>query len=94
MSLAVRSLSEVIGESALTDVDIRAALQSRIEQFNARLEHYEKVHKFIVMKDDFPSEVRSVNIFQKIKVDRKIVAQRYQKEIDEIYLSPPREVLL
>jgi hypothetical protein len=46
------------------------------------------------MKDDFPSEVRSVNIFQKIKVDRKIVAQRYQKEIDEIYLSPPREVLL
>jgi hypothetical protein len=46
------------------------------------------------MKDDFPPEVRGVNVFQKIKVDRKEVAQRYQKEIEEIYLSPPREVQL
>jgi len=42
------------------------------------------------MKDDFPPEARGVNIFQKIKVDRKEVAQRYQKEIDEIYLSPAK----
>ncbi len=46
------------------------------------------------MKDDFPPEARGVNIFQKIKVDRKEVAQRYQKEIDEIYLSPAKEVQL
>jgi hypothetical protein len=29
--------------------------------------------------------VRSINVFQKIKVDRKVVAERYRKEIDEIY---------
>jgi len=56
-----------LGESALTDDNTQAVLQSRIEQLNARLEHYEKIHKFAVMKDDFPPEVRSVNIFQKIK---------------------------
>ncbi len=39
------------------------------------------------MQDDFPAEVRSVTVFQKIKVDRKAVAQRYQKEIEEIYLT-------
>jgi long-chain acyl-CoA synthetase len=83
-----------LGESALTDADTQAVLQSRIEQLNARLEHYEEIHKFVVMKDDFPPEVRGVNVFQKIKVDRKEVAQRYQKEIEEIYLSPPREVQL
>ena len=37
------------------------------------------------MRDDFSDEVRTVTVFQKIKVDRKAVEQRYQKEIDEIY---------
>jgi hypothetical protein len=37
--------------------------------------------------DDFPPEVRSVNVFQKIKVDRKAVAERYQEQIDEIYTA-------
>jgi hypothetical protein len=37
------------------------------------------------MNEDFSSEVRSINVFQKIKVDRKAVAERYRKEIDEIY---------
>jgi long-subunit acyl-CoA synthetase (AMP-forming) len=40
-----------------------------------------------VMKNDFPSEVRSVNVFQKVKVDRKVVAERYRKEIEELYSS-------
>jgi hypothetical protein len=37
------------------------------------------------MNNDFPAEVRDVSVFQKIKVDRKIVAERYQTEADEIY---------
>jgi long-chain acyl-CoA synthetase len=74
-------------ESTLTDGDIESALGARIDQINARLEHYEKVLRFVVMKSEFPSEVRSVNVFQKIKVDRKVVAERYQKEIDALYAS-------
>jgi long-chain acyl-CoA synthetase len=73
--------------STLTDGDIEAVLGPRIEQINARLENYEKVRKFVVMKSEFPSEVRSVNVFQKIKVDRKAVAERYQEEIETLYSS-------
>ena len=72
-------------ESTLTESEIATALQSRIDQLNARLEQFEKIRKFAVMRDDFSDEVRTVTVFQKIKVDRKAVEQRYQQEIEEIY---------
>jgi long-subunit acyl-CoA synthetase (AMP-forming) len=56
-----------------------------VEQINGRLEHYERVRKFVVLEEDFPPQVRDVNIFQKIKVDRKAVEERYRREIQEIY---------
>ncbi|MGH7816616.1 MAG: hypothetical protein ACREOR_04435 [Candidatus Binatia bacterium] len=40
-----------------------------------------------VMNTDFPQEVRSINVFQKVKVDRSVVAGRYQREIDAIYAA-------
>jgi len=80
-------IADALGLSALamTDTDVRSALWTQIERVNRRLEHYEQIRKFVVMNEDFSSEVRSVNVFQKIKVDRKAVAERYRKEIDEIY---------
>ena len=72
-------------ESALTESEIATALQSRIDQLNARLEQFEKIRKFAVLQNDFSDEVRTVTVFQKIKVDRKAVEQRYQQEIEEIY---------
>jgi long-chain acyl-CoA synthetase len=72
-------------ESALTESEIATALQSRIDQLNARLEQFEKIRKFAVMQNDFSDQVRTVTVFQKIKIDRKALEQRYQKEIDEIY---------
>jgi len=72
-------------ESQLTDDDISAALYARLEQINPRLEVVERVRKLVVMQDEFPDEVRSVTAFQKIKIDRKAVEERYQKEIESIY---------
>ena len=72
-------------ESALTESEIATVLQSRIDQINARLEQFEKIRKFAVMRNDFSDEVRTVTVFQKIKVDRKAVEQRYRQEIEEIY---------
>lgn len=72
-------------ESQLTDDDISAALYARLEQINSRLEEVERVRKLVVMQDEFPAEVRSVTVFQKIKIDRKAVEERYQKEIESIY---------
>ena len=89
-ALIVPDKKKIAGElhkenAALTEKEIATALQSRIDQLNQRLEQFEKVCKFAVMRDDFSDEVRTVTVFQKIKVDRKAVEQRYQKEIDEIY---------
>jgi long-chain acyl-CoA synthetase len=72
-------------ESALTESEIATALQARIDQLNARLEQFEKIRKFAVMQNDFSDQVRTVTVFQKIKIDRKALEQRYQKEIEEIY---------
>ena len=72
-------------ESQLTDDDTSAALYARLEQINSRLEEVEKVRKLVVMQDEFPAEVRSVTVFQKSKIDRKAVEERYQKEIESIY---------
>jgi long-subunit acyl-CoA synthetase (AMP-forming) len=72
---------------SLTDSEIEAALSTQIARVNSRLEHYEQIRKMTVMKNDFPPEVRSVNVFQKVKVDRKVVAERYRKEIEEVYCS-------
>jgi long-subunit acyl-CoA synthetase (AMP-forming) len=74
-------------ESALTEKEIEAIVQSRVEQINLRLEAVEKIRKIVLMLQDFPTEVRSVTAFQKIKIDRKAVEARYQKEISDIYSS-------
>jgi long-subunit acyl-CoA synthetase (AMP-forming) len=69
----------------LTQTEIASALQSRIDLINARLEQFEKIRRFAVVPNDFSDAVRSVTVFQKIKIDRKAVEQQYQKEIAEIY---------
>jgi long-chain acyl-CoA synthetase len=60
-------------ESALTESEITTALQSRVDQINARLEQFEKIRKFAVIQNDFLDEVRTTTVFQKIKIDRKAV---------------------
>lgn len=47
------------------------------------------IRKIAVMQIDFPPEIRSVNAFQKIKVDHEAVAWHYQQEIEKIYSSVP-----
>jgi long-chain acyl-CoA synthetase len=89
-ALIVPDKEKIAGElhkenAALTEREIATALQSRIDQLNQRLEQFEKVRRFAVMRDGFSDEVRTVTVFQKIKVDRKAVEQRYRKEIEEIY---------
>lgn len=77
-------------ESTLSDADIEVALRTQIERVNGRLERSEPIRKIAVMQTDFPPEVRSVNAFQKIKVDREAVARHYRQEIEEIYSSVPQ----
>jgi long-subunit acyl-CoA synthetase (AMP-forming) len=73
----------------LSDEIIEAALWSQIGRVNARLEVYEQIRKIAVLRDDFPPEVRSINHFHKVKVDRRMVAERFGQEIDGIYQAAP-----
>jgi long-chain acyl-CoA synthetase len=72
-------------DSELTDEEVKTVLEARVAEINGRLEHYERVREFIVLKEDFPPQVRSLNVFQKVKVDRRAVEERYRKEIAELY---------
>jgi long-chain acyl-CoA synthetase len=72
-------------ESSLRDGEIEALIRSRLEEINSPLEAYERVRKFGIMPSDFPPEVRSVSVFEKIKIERKAVQERYEKIISAIY---------
>ena len=77
-------------ESSLPNDEIVAVLWPEIERINRRLEYYEQIREIAVIQDDFPVEVRSVNVFGKVKVDRAAAAERYAKEIQAIYASTLR----
>ena len=72
-------------EAALTDSEIAAVIQPRIDQINTRVEDVEKIRKFVLIREEFPASVRSLNLIHKVKIERKAVEERYQKEINEIY---------
>jgi len=72
-------------ESSVGPAEVEKLLWSRVEKINARLEEPERIRKIVVLAKDFPERVRSVTAFQKIKVDRKAVAELYRREIDGIY---------
>jgi long-chain acyl-CoA synthetase len=74
--------------SELLAGDIECLIAVRIEEINQPLETCEQVRGFALMQSDFPQEVRGVTVFQKIKVERKAVEQRYEKIIREIYSRP------
>jgi long-chain acyl-CoA synthetase len=77
-------------EAALTDSEIASVIQPRIDQINKRVEDVEKIRKFVLIREEFPASVRSLNLTHKVKIERKAVEERYQKEINEIY-SPISE---
>ena len=69
----------------MTGEEIEKALWSQIERVNAGLESYEKIRRIVVLENDFPLEVRSINQFQKVKVDRKAVADHFGHTFENIY---------
>jgi long-chain acyl-CoA synthetase len=71
--------------AVLSESEIATLLQSGIDHINLRLEQYEKIGRFLVLAEDFSDQVRSVTVFQKIKIDRKAVEELYRREIEEIY---------
>jgi long-chain acyl-CoA synthetase len=72
-------------EANLIQEALLRVVAARIDEINAGLEKVEVIRRFAILNDDFSPEVRSITAFQKVKIDRKAVEVRFQKEIKEIY---------
>jgi long-chain acyl-CoA synthetase len=77
--------------ATLSEAEITAALSSQIERVNGRLEFYERIRRIAVVPSEFPAEVRSINHFHKVKVNREQVAAHYRQQIDAIYQTALQE---
>jgi long-chain acyl-CoA synthetase len=77
--------------ATLSEAEIIAALSTQIERVNGRLESYERIRQIAVVPSEFPAEVRSINHFHKVKVNRDQVASRYRQQIDAIYRTAMQE---
>jgi long-chain acyl-CoA synthetase len=59
-----------------------------VKEVNARLASYERIRRFTVLPTEFSQE--SGEITPSLKVRRKLVAQRYRRQIEEMYLKTHR----
>ena len=75
----------VIDEKEIEEDQIKTALWPHIVAINAQLEDFERIRAIAVVRHEFPEDVRKVTAFQKIKIDRQAVEERYRSEIDGIY---------
>ncbi len=66
------------------DDDLRAEVQSAIDDANKLVSKAESVRTFKILPSDF---VVGVELSQKMSVKRHVVAEKYQDAIDEIYAS-------
>jgi long-chain acyl-CoA synthetase len=71
--------------AGLSESQISAAVRTNIERVNRGLEAAEQIKRYAICPDDFPPQARSVNMFQKIKVDRAWVAEHYKNRIAALY---------
>ena len=80
-ALIVPEFDKIAGElkkdrPSLGEREMEEALWSHLKRINEGLEEIEKVRKIVIMKNNFPENVRSITAFQKVKVDRKRSEER------------------
>ena len=79
--LAALIVPEVIEKAR--DAEFVAHVGREIEKVNSRLAHYETIKRFKVLPAQFT--IDSGELTPTMKLKRKVVAQRYAREIDELF---------
>ena len=80
---ALVTLDPDAAPQAAGDAAIRAAIQTQIDEVNQTLARVEQVKKFTILARPFGIETGELTPTMKIK--RKVVAERYAREIDAMY---------
>ena len=85
-------IGAAIGRDAadLSAPEISSSLWKAVEWVNQGLEATERIRRFAVCESDFPPQARSVNVFQKVKIDRAWVAEHFKTEIAALYTNEPQ----
>ncbi len=65
------------------DPQLRTLLEGRVEQVNQRLAPYETIKRFVIAREDFTEAGNELT--PTLKVKRRVVTQKYQAEIDQLY---------
>ena len=81
--LAGRGIEDVRPETAATDADVQALVQTEVDEVNRHLASFESIKYFRILPGDFSPE--SGELTPSLKVKRKVVAQRYGPLIEEMY---------
>jgi long-chain acyl-CoA synthetase len=77
-------------EDLVRDEQIYKMLDKEMDQFQKKLANYERVRKFVLL--DRPFTIESGEITPSLKIKRKLVEERYQNLIDQMYQSLDRSV--
>ncbi|OPX14741.1 MULTISPECIES: AMP-dependent synthetase/ligase [Gordonia] len=65
------------------DPDLRAAIQSAVDEANKTVSHAESIKKFRILGDDFSEETGEMT--PTLKVKRNVVVDKYAGDIDALY---------
>jgi long-chain acyl-CoA synthetase len=71
----------------LGDAEVRATIQKTIDEANQSLARVEQVKKFAILTKPFG--IDSGELTPTMKIKRKVVAQKFAREIDKMYASEP-----
>jgi long-chain acyl-CoA synthetase len=75
--------SEAGNDAFLDSAEAKAYVQKTLDEVNAKLNHWEQVQKFVVIKT--PITVDSGQLTPTMKIRRHIVMEKYRAEIDSMY---------
>ena len=71
----------------LPEAEVRAAIQKTIDEANRVLARVEQIKKFAILAKPFG--IDSGELTPTMKIKRKVVAQKFANEIDQMYASEP-----
>jgi long-chain acyl-CoA synthetase len=67
----------------VTSPEVRALYEGIVEELNQNLARFEKLKRVILVADEFSAENGTLTASMKLR--RKVVAERYQRQVDEMY---------
>jgi len=63
--------------------EVRELVQGYIDALNARLNHWETIKKFVILDRDL--SIDDGELTPSMKLRRRVVADKYKKELDSLY---------